>query len=173
MSVTTCPGCGLRSSEAGVAPDRPVRASAACWGAYAELVGFELEHAGALGRLHQLTVDAYGAQHGDAEGTSLRTAYSLVGLCLALEHGWTGPEVRELHARMGRRQPWWPLFRPPEVSPVVTVLDVVNAGARAGSVDGHASKVERWVRAVWESWASQSVAIRGFTDEIRRQTAFR
>ncbi|MHB8959789.1 MAG: DUF5946 family protein [Candidatus Limnocylindrales bacterium] len=61
-----CPGCGLRPPawwRGAVEPDRPLRASAACWGLHAELVGFELQHLVALGRLHQLTVDAYGAQH--------------------------------------------------------------------------------------------------------------
>lgn len=61
-----CHGCFPRppaSWRGAVEPDRPLRVSPACWGLHAELVGFELRHLSALGRFHELTVDAYGAQH--------------------------------------------------------------------------------------------------------------
>lgn len=179
-----CPGCGLVSDEPGVEPDRKVWASAACWGLHAELAGFELLHMAPLGRFHQLTVDAYGAQHPDPDGTGLRLAYSLVGLCLALERGWTGVAVRDLHGRMGRRQPWWPAFHrpaPPDPAarpkgrrapaaeasaPEATVAGVVLAGARSGSVEGHAEAVQAWARAVWACWSPEHAAIRAFADRI-------
>lgn len=184
-----CPGCGLASDAPGIQPDREVHASAACWGLHAELVGFELLHAARLGRLHQLTVDAYGAQHPDPDGTGLRLAYSLVGLCLALERGWTGLEVREMHARMGRWQSWWPAFhRPAPVVPSIepkrrrapagdpdpagapapepTVADVVRVGVRADSVEGHAGAVEAWADGVWARWGPEHVTIRAFTDRV-------
>lgn len=170
-TAITCPGCGLVSDEAGVEPDRPVWASAACWGLHAELAGFELLHMAQLGRFHQLTVDAYGGQHPDPEGTGLRLAYSLMGLCLALERGWTGVQVRDLHARMGRRQPWWPAFRRPAAwakagAPEPTVADVVLAGARSDAVEGHAEAVQAWARGVWEGWSPEHATIRAFTDRV-------
>jgi len=54
-----------------------------------------------------------------------------------------------LHARMGPVQRGWPELRPPSQPAGVTVADVVAAGARADSVDGHAEAVERWAQAVW------------------------
>jgi hypothetical protein len=166
-----CPGCGLRTTEVGIEPDRAIRASAGCWGLHAELLGFELSNLPPLGRYHQLTVDAYGAQHADPAGTSLRVAYSLVGLCLALERDWNGSEVRDLHARMGRRQSWWPAWLPPASRASLTVADVVAAGSRGGSVEGHARLVVAWARAVWDTWEPDRPTIRGFTDRILDERA--
>src|SRR5512140_3603513 len=129
-----CPGCGLRPPSwwrGAVEPDRPLRASPACWGLHAEVVGFELQHLVLLGRLHQLTVDAYGAQHAGPPTGQRYVAYSVAGLALALEQGWSGVQVRDLHARMGPPQPSWPRLSPPPTPADVTVADVVAAGAWA------------------------------------------
>jgi hypothetical protein len=56
---------------------------------------------------------------------------------------------------MGRPEPDWPPFDPPPPPTPVTVLDVAEAGARTGSVSGHAAAILRWAEAVWESWAGQ------------------
>ncbi len=143
-----------------------MNASAACWGLYAELVGFELGEPALVGRLHQLTVDAYGAQHGGPDPASLRVAYSLVGLCLAIERGWSGAQVRGLHQRMGRRKAWWPLLPQPSSRGLLTVADVVAAGARRASVEGHARLVPEWATSVWETWRPQHAAIAAFTDRL-------
>lgn len=166
-----CPGCGVRAPEGwrgAVEPDRPIRASATCWGLQAELAGFELLHAARLGRLHQLTVDAYGAQHAGPPTSARRIAYSLAGLALAIERSWSGVEVRELHARMGPVQPSWPAPPPPREPAHLTVADVVAAGAWADSPEGHAEAVERWARAVWASWRDHQDAILGWADELAR-----
>lgn len=164
-----CPGCGLRAPEGwhgAVEPDRPIRASAACWGLHAELAGFELLHQARLGRLHQLTVDAYGAQHAGPPTGQRRVAYSLAGLALAIERGWSGAEVRDLHARMGPVQPSWPSLPPPAEPAPVTVADVVAAGAWADSPRGHAEVVERWARAVWASWSDHRDVILAWADGL-------
>jgi hypothetical protein len=71
---------------------------------HGEVEGFELAHPELAGRFHQLTVDAYGAQHSGGDGRGIRIAYSLVGLHLALERGWSGVAVRTAHHGMGRRR---------------------------------------------------------------------
>jgi hypothetical protein len=160
--LASCPGCGLRAPAGGIELDRPFNASPECWATMAEVTGFELLHQVPLGRLHQLVVDAYGAQHAGPPTGERRVVYSLVGLCLAVEHGWTGTQVRDLHARMGRPQPAWPRFTEPAPSrATVTVWDVAEAGARRGAVDGHERAVEAWARAVWDSWAPRHDEVRG------------
>lgn len=161
---TECPGCGLRSPEAGIPLDRPLNASAACWGLHAELVGFEFAHVARLGRLHQLTVDAYGAAHAGPPTGRRYLAYSLVGLCLALERGFAGDEVRDVHARMGPPDPTWPTFDPQPAPAGLTVADVVEAGARAGSPEGHEALVRAWAGAVWSSWSDRHAVIRALAD---------
>lgn len=171
---TSCPGCGLLPPagwDGAIEPDRPIRASSACWGLHAELVGFELAHQARLGAaLHQLTVDAYGAQHAGPPTGQRYVAYSVAGLALALARGWSGVEVRNLHARMGPAQPSWPRLPPPPVPASLTVGDVVAAGAWADSPDGHAEAVDRWARAVWASWRDQHAAILSWVDGLVRAT---
>jgi hypothetical protein len=163
---TVCPGCGLWSTETGIVPDRPLNASAACWGLHAELVGFELAHLVPLGRLHQLTVDAYGAAHAGPPTGARYVAYSLVGLCLALERGRSGEEVRAIHQRMGPPRPSWPRFDVPAPRAAVTLDEVVAAGARAGSVEGHQAMVHAWAEAVWAAWVGRHPDIRELTDRL-------
>ncbi len=166
MPVTECPGCGLRSSEAGIPLDRPLNASAACWGLHAELVGFELAHVARLGRLHQLTVDAYGASHAGGPTGARYVAYSLVGLCLALERGCTGEQVRAVHARMGPPDPTWPTFPPPLRRAALTVADVVDSGARADAAEGHEAIVSAWAEEVWASWSDRHEEIRTLAGRV-------
>lgn len=152
---SVCPGCGLVADPGGIPLDRPLNASPECWALHAELAGFELRDPSLVGRFHQMTVDAYGAQHAGGPTSPIRVAYSLVGLHLAFERGWTGVKVRDFHARMGRPEASWPTFERPTTTGDLTVADVVAAGARAGSHDGHAAAVERWARAVWVAWRPQ------------------
>jgi uncharacterized protein DUF5946 len=156
-----CPGCGVQLPATGLSPGPRGNASEECRLLAGEVTGFELEHLAQLGRFHQMMVDAYGAQHADATGSGIRVAYSLVGLLLAIERGMNGLQVRQIHQRMGKPGPSWPRFpRPAEVGDA-TVLDVARAGARAGSVDGHARAVENWAESVWRAWSAQhdSVAL--------------
>jgi hypothetical protein len=149
-----CPGCRLRLPASGLSWDPKQFASPECWQVYGEVQGFELAHLELSGRLHQLTVDAYGAQHSGGDGRGIRIAYSLVGLYLALDLGWSGLAVRKAHQRMGRPQPDWPAFVRPRESRSPTVFDVALEGVREGSVGGHAAAVQRWSAAVWADWES-------------------
>jgi hypothetical protein len=168
QAAAVCPGCGLSLPASGLAPDAKVFASPECLLVEGEVAGFELAHPELVGRFHQLTVDAYGAQHsgGDGHGRGIRIAYSLVGLHLALDRGWSGLAVREAHRGMGRPQRSWPAFpRPAEVG-TVTVLDVARAGARAGSVAGHAAAVWGWAAAVWAAWESRHGDVRALAELV-------
>jgi hypothetical protein len=135
--------------------DPGIGASAECWELLGEVQGFEMSHASLVGRCHQLTVDAYGAQHAGQDARSIRTPYSLVGLHLELTVGLSGLQVRDAHQLMGRPDPTWPAFEGPAVGAGMTVAEVAEAGARADSVEGHATAVTAWARAVWDSWSEQ------------------
>ncbi len=163
---SVCPGCGLRLPASGQPPDRRQNASSECWAVYGDVLGFELSHLVPLGRYHQLMVDTYGAQHGGANARSIRIAYSLVGLFLALERGWDGLEVRRAHQRMGKPDPSWPSFDRPREVGTVTVLDAAEAGVRADSVVGHADAVGRWARSAWQAWSAQHRAAGALAERL-------
>jgi hypothetical protein len=169
MASSVCPGCGLEAEPGGIPLDRPLNASPECWALRAEAAGFELGDLSLVGRFHQLAVDAYGAQHAGGPTSRIYVAYSLVGLLLALERGWTGTMVRDFHGRMGRPDASWPAFGRAPSAGEVTIADVVAAGARAGSADGHASLVERWARSVWAAWQEQHAEVAALTERLLRE----
>jgi hypothetical protein len=155
-SGPSCPGCGLALAQPDADVGEPAGSSAACWSVHLEVAAFEVDHPVLLAG-HQLLVDAYGAQH--AGPGSIRLPYSLVGLQLALDHGWTGPAVRALHGRMGKPRPDWPTFERPPSRGAGTILDVATAGARSGSLAGHEASLRAWAEGVWSAWSSQRAAV--------------
>jgi hypothetical protein len=134
---------------------------------YGEVTGFELNHLQLL-PLHQVTVDTYGAQHAGQDGRSIRTAYALVGLHLALDRGLSGHQVRAAHQRMGKPQTGWPAFMRPSDLGRLTVLDVARAGGRAGSVEGHAAAIAQWAEDVWSAWSGQHAVVSALTERLLR-----
>ena len=161
----TCPGCGAQLPAAERLPDHRVNAAPACLAVYDEVVGFAYQH-GQLMRQHQLTVDAYGAQHGGGGTPPIRLAYSLVGLHLALDHGLTGEQVRAAHMRMGKPDASWPRFTPPEDVGAVTVLAVAERGARVGSPSGHVAAVDSWAGQAWRAWSDQHDEVAALTRRL-------
>ncbi|MDQ1288338.1 MAG: hypothetical protein QG622_1903 [Actinomycetota bacterium] len=153
VGMRVCPGCGAHFERRPWALDRDLCASPECWHAYGEITMFVADHLPVLGRLRQLALDAYGAQHvGDPTPAAL-VAHSLVGLHLALVEGSDDEAVRAVHERMRAVRTAWPSFGPPPAPRAVTVADVLRDGARAESVEGHETSVRRWAEEVWQSWA--------------------
>ncbi|MDQ6884202.1 MAG: DUF5946 family protein [Candidatus Dormibacteraeota bacterium] len=162
---TVCPGCRVELPVSTWEWDPSRHSSPECWQLYGDVTGFELNHV-ALMRLHQITVDAYGAQHVGGDGRGIRAAYSLVGLHLALDRGLTGLQVRSAHQQMGKPDATWPAFLPPPNVGALTVLDVAEAGVRADSVSGHADAIQRWAAEVWRAWSPQQAVVSALTDRL-------
>lgn len=152
LGSEACPGCGVVLPAVRSGEPSHLHASEACAAVQAEVLGYACEHPVML-RYHQLTVDTYGAQHAGGDTPLIRVGYSLAGLWLALEHGFSGEDVRAVHRRMGRPTAGWPAFRPPAPdSSWLTIGDVAEAGVHARSETGHARAVVRWSETVWEAW---------------------
>lgn len=154
-------------------PLRALSASLACQRLFHEALGFELEHADELGHLHQFMVDAYGAQHPLPPTPTIRVYYSLVGLHLAIDQGWTGLKVRDAHQRMGKPAGWWPVVHAPKDRGVVTIAQVAAAGMAASSPAGHKQLVTEWGRSVWAAWKAEHAAIRDLTRALVKEMASR
>ncbi len=97
------------------------------------------------GRWHQLAVDTYAAQHAGG-AKPIRSAFGLIGLCLALERGRSGVEVRAAHQWLARTRRPWPAFQPPSTWSR-TVLDVVL------TEPGFPVTLNAWADAVWAAWS--------------------
>ncbi len=164
---TACPGCGVHLPAADdVVPE--VDASVACTLVHGELMGFQVQHPVML-RYHQLTADAYAAQHAGGSTPLLRVGYALAGLWLSIEHGFSGEDVRQVHRRMGRPTASWPMFEAPAPQQGwLTVVDVAEAGVRVPSERGHAKAVDAWAESVWEAWQRERP---GTDDAVERMLA--
>ena len=147
--MAACPGCGVELPGSGEPWSPRSTASSACHDLYGEILGYEYEHLAVLGRWHQLLVDTYAAQHTGDRTAPITTAFALIGLDLALEHGWSGIEVRDAHQLLARSYRDWPRFPRPAAPGEMTVQDL----ALAATTTDYAEVLGRWARAAWASWS--------------------
>jgi Family of unknown function (DUF5946) len=145
-----CPGCGALLPRAD-GPRHPyLGASAGCWRRYGEVLAREFEDPTVFAAAHQLSVDAYAAQHpGQRERRAIQSvAVHLMGLCLWFEHGLDpalGPRFKRNMIR--RAAVAW--LEPPASIGSLTVLSVLSAV----TPDEHVAAVKAWARDVWHAWS--------------------
>lgn len=145
-----CPGCGVRLPATGQKVAGRYHNSAECGLLYGELSAYTTALAD-LAFLHQHAVDAYGAQHAGGAARPIGVAFSLAGLYLAFERGFTGRQVQRAHMLMAQRRREWPRFIPPVDPTWLTVLDPL--GAPPGAERDEA--IRRWAASVWQAWAPE------------------
>lgn len=106
--------------------------------------------------LHQVVVDSYSAQHATTDSKPIGPAFALMGLCLFLEHGYTGKQVQDAHVLLAQQSKQWPQFDPPEDRGHMTVEDVAKVPK---GLDRDAA-LKEWARVVWESWEKDHERVR-------------
>lgn len=161
QETSACPGCGLTLPVSDWPIDRRTNASPACWQLYMTVVSHELDHLPQLGGLHQLTLDAYGAQHPGDQVPPIGTAFSLIGLHLALDHRWSGNAVRAAHQHLAKRPTPWPRFTPPATPGALTIGHV----AGSPTPEEHAQRVRAWAGSVWEAWSTEHDRVRQWANQ--------
>lgn len=109
--------------------------------------------------VHQNLVDARYAQHAEPNKSNIGLAFSLIGLYLAVEKGFTGRQVQLAHMQLGKTKRVWPWFDPPKQIALVSILDVSRAepGADRDKV------LLDWCGAVWKTWSNEA---HGWTRQI-------
>ena len=156
--VDACPGCrALLPVETG--PTHPyMRSSPGCWARYGEVLAREFGDP-AYFALHQMTVDAYAAQHpGVAERRAIQSVgLHLMTLCMVIEHGSDPHAGPKLHRRMVTR-PTSEWLDPPPMDGGLTIVDVLPAQ----SPSEHERLVRAWADDVWEAWAPHHETVRGW-----------
>jgi hypothetical protein len=167
---TVCPGCRavLPRSEW---PETPkYNATAECAEVAGELLGFEVANVTRLGYLHQLRIDAYGAQHVNPEAPRIGPMFALNGLYMFLERGSGNLDVRTAHGIMANSHDDWPRLVPPARVGELTACDVLMAGD-VGEVE---STLLRWAAGVWESWPdADRENVRNLTVELVPERYFK
>lgn len=159
----TCPQCGAPVA-AGDGPVHPYfGAVAGCWALYGEVLAREYADR-RFARRHQLTVDAYAAQHPgtpDDRRAVQSVAVHLIGLHVGLES--TADTAQRdlaplLQSAADRSSEFRTLPRPAHLG-AVTVVDV-HAASATGDPEAHLAAVRRWADAVWAAWAAHHAEVR-------------
>lgn len=154
--MTTCPGCGLEMPDSERIYDRKFHASPECWSVFEEVLAAEFQSVFLFGKVHQLTVDAYAAQHAGGAHPDKSVCVHLVGLHLALEDGVPPVDVAPKLQRLAGIVTAWPHLDPPGDRAPLTICDV----ALAESPGAHVNRVREWAAQVWRSWSPHHETIR-------------
>lgn len=107
------------------------------------------------GFIHQLVVDAFAAQHAGESSKPIAVVFSLLGLYLHLEHGFTGKQVQRAHMQLARFQRKWEAPPLPLARGKITVHHVL--AIPPGS--GRDAMIEQWCASVWAAFESSRPAI--------------
>lgn len=99
--------------------------------------------------VHQHVVDARMLQTADEETKPVGVAFALAGLCLYLEHGFSGREVQRAHMKMGAAGGPWPTFEPPVDRGTVTHRAVIAAAPGPERI----AAIRTWCLSVWRPWS--------------------
>lgn len=117
--------------------------------AYHELSAYTLGH-GNVAFIHQHVVDAWGAQHAMADAKPIRLAFSLVGLYLKIEKGFTGRQVQNAHRQLAERKQLWPPFVIPSERGAMTAVEVMSAppGLERDKA------IDEWCTSIWNAYSA-------------------
>jgi hypothetical protein len=148
MELIVCPGCGVELPSSGAATETRFNASSECWTSFGELCAYTTTH-GDPKFIHQHAVDAWQAQHVVKSKSNIGVAFSLIGLYLGLEKGFTGRQVQLAHMTLGRTKREWTWFDPPVDRTWLTVVDVLHAAPGADRDE----VLMKWAASVWQSWS--------------------
>ncbi len=124
---------------------------------YFRLCGWTL-NLGDAAFVHQHVVDAFAAQHADAQTKPITLTFALVGLYLCVEKRWSGRQVQRAHMQMAGRKRPWPAFAPASTRGSVTASDVMSAPEGPERL----AAVRAWCESVWGAYResrSQVIAL--------------
>ncbi len=161
IQTAQCPGCGLRMPKQKISLAYSYNVSVECYEKYSELTAYTLSHTGD-NFIHQHVVDAYAAQHSGNGMKNITTAFALIGLYYAVEHGFNGKQVQRIHTLLARLKYPWDTLSLPQRSYSVTVMDVLNKP----SGDKRDAMIREWMLDVWGCWSHQHEWVRSVCQEL-------
>jgi len=156
-----CPGCGGLYVHQRDLPAPLFHSSPECFAAYGELAAWSLaEGLQDPAFVHQHVVDTYQAQHIGPDAKPILAAYSLLGLCLALEHGYSGRQVQLAHMQLASPKRDWPSLKPQTQNFAMTVPKVLIAQAGPARYEA----IRAWMQATWAAWGHEQGRVRGWIE---------
>jgi hypothetical protein len=159
--MTKCPGCKVNLPNLHLDPPDRLNASGECFQVFSDLQCYTIAKQDPE-FIHQHVVDTYEAQHAGGQTRTITIAFGLIGLCLAVEKGYTGRQVQLAHMRIAKVRKVWPRLEPPGQPGLLTVMDVLCSGSDADKD----RLIRKWMTAVWDSWGDQHDWVRTTTEEL-------
>ncbi|WP_041580500.1 DUF5946 family protein [Bacillus sp. 1NLA3E] len=150
-----CPGCGLTLPDQQIVLPNRYNATGECYQKYSELSTYTLNKQDIYFN-HQHAIDTYSAQHSGSGMKNITTAYSLIGLYYAIEHGYTGKQVQHIHMLLSKQKYNWQGLQPPNKHYSITVYDVLKEepGEKRDVM------LRNWMDDVWNCWKDQHQWVR-------------
>jgi len=119
-----------------------------------ELSFYTLSHPDREYFIHQHIVDAFTAQTASENTKAISLVFSLVGLYLYLEKGYSGRQVQLAHLKLAKNKILWPVVVLPGFRGNIAISDVLKStpGPERDNL------IKKWCNSVWEAYKdSQSI----------------
>jgi len=120
-----------------------------------ELSFYTLEHPDKIYFIHQHIVDAFQAQHADQNTKPIGLVFSLIGLYLFLDKGYTGRQVQLAHMKLSQNKKTWPQLELPAQRGAITVSSVMKTEAGPA----RDKMIKAWCSSVWDAYKNWHSAI--------------
>lgn len=155
-----CPGCNTPVAHRDGPGHRYVNASAACWATYGEVLAGEFGNPTIFAGCHELSVDAYIAQHPGGNHPTRSLVVHLAGLYFQLERGVAASRIPNARATLVER-----VWHGPDPTPPDTwgSLNVTDLAAVAGT-DRHIDVIHAYAREVWDAWQHEHARVEAFVN---------
>ena len=122
--------------------------------AYNELSAWTMSNPG-RDFIHQHVVDTWKAQTADESTRPIGVVFSLAGLYLHVERGFTGRQVQEAHMKMAKSREPWPRLPLPSFRGEMTASDVLAAPEGAS----REKAIHEWTASTWKAFSASRDAI--------------
>lgn len=127
-----------------------------------ELSYYTLAHRDQIYFIHQHVVDAYAAQEADEHTKPIAITFTLAGLYLFLEKGYTGRQVQNAHMEMAKNKRVWPVFKFPKLRGDIAIQNVLALPAG----DERDSMIKLWCASVWLAHSENHETVRILVNSI-------
>jgi len=113
------------------------------------------------GFIHQNIVDTFIAQNADSNTKNIALFFSVIGLYLYIEKGYSGKEIQDLHTKIANTKKELPKLKIPKEKATITISNVLEARSEIERNE----KIKEWSASVWEIFKDQKDIIENFLRE--------
>ncbi len=113
-----------------------------------ELSFYTLGHPDMIYFIHQHCVDAFQAQTADQNTKPIGLIFSLIGLYLFIEKGYSGRQVQQVHIKLAKNKKTWPQLPLPTQRGTIDVSSVL----RSEPGENRDQMIKEWCASVWSAY---------------------